>query len=657
MAIQSDGTVEAIKSRADILDIVGTRVKLRNAGRNHVGLCPFHEEKTPSFNVSTQHQSFRCFGCGAKGDVFEFLMRSEGLSFVEALRRLAEKYGVPLPARGDRPQESDQQREKKRQLAELLKRVTGWYAEQLTLPGARRARAYLDERGIGPQAVERFQLGYAPGGNGVLKAFGEEGQELLLEAGLVRQSDDAGEGKAESASDRYDFFRQRLMFPILNDQGQVVAFGGRRLDGESKAKYINSPETILFSKRRTIYGLHQVLAGRRPERLILVEGYMDVIALAQFGWDNAVAIMGTSVDRHAAARLFRHTAHGELVLCFDGDEAGQQAARRAVLEMAPAIEQGRVLKLVFLPGGEDPDSLLRKGGRAALETELEKALPLSDYLLAQVPKGGSPEQQSVALQQVVPVFKALPASAYRAILVGRMAKHCGLDERELLPADSEDRRQAGQQPHTSNQPPPQWGDIPEGIPDSFDWPDEPPPEVSRPDRRPSQFAVIELLAMLQRQPEIAEALSVGEELSRPDVGEDVQLAVRLIEELKLKPSWDRAQSRLLGSETAPESWQRYLEQAALLVPGTPLDNLDRAKKTLLHLAGKSSKDQLQTRVKAYLDGQLPKGQERILSRELMARQHRLTREGGELPEQQKQALEQIRRGRKADKDQKDKSAG
>ncbi|MGI9344935.1 MAG: CHC2 zinc finger domain-containing protein [Gammaproteobacteria bacterium] len=483
-----------VKNRADIADWVGARVKLTQKGRNLWGLCPFHAEKTSSFSVNTQLQIFKCFGCGASGDVFEFVMRTEGLEFRGALERVAERYGIALRTQSP---EDNRLRKQQQALFDVLAKATDFYSRQLREPSARSARKFLDQRGIGSQQVAQFQLGYAPRGSQLLRELGETNRQLLLDAGLIRlqqpqmhqgrtaqspqpnqskqpnqspqpnqshqpnQSPQPNQSKQSSQSDPsaeryYDFFRDRLMFPIQDNRGRVIAFGGRRLDGGSQAKYINSPETVLFKKEEVIYGVHQVRQTQLVEEMIIVEGYMDVLALFEQGWSNAVAVMGTAFGAKRAQQLFRLATANRLVLCFDGDAAGQKACERAVMELAPELDAHKELRLMFLPEGEDPDSLLRTGGsadagRRAFQACLEAALPLSDYLLASVPAEASAEAKSRALSKAMAVLNRMTPTPYRTLLHQALAQHCQLPiaQLELNATSSAARTVQGARPQGS----------------------------------------------------------------------------------------------------------------------------------------------------------------------------------------------------------------
>ncbi len=362
--------LDEIRARIPISDQVGRRVALTRRGREHVGLCPFHKEKTPSFTVSDEKGFFHCFGCGAHGDVIGFVMRTDNLSFPEAVERLARAAGIEMPAR--RPE--DRQAAKKRDsLYEVLERACAWFEAALAGPEGAAARDYLDGRGVSPEIRARFRLGFAPDDrHGLKRALTGAGvaEQALAEAGLVIVPEDGGAP--------YDRFRGRIIFPITDQGDRVVGFGGRAM-GERGPKYLNSPETPLFHKGRLLYGLALARkAARETGELVVAEGYMDVIALHRAGVAHAVAPLGTALTEDQIRLLWRIAP--EPVVCFDGDAAGRRAALRAVERALPMLAPGRSLRFAALPPGEDPDSLLAHRGPEAVRAALEAARPLIDLL-------------------------------------------------------------------------------------------------------------------------------------------------------------------------------------------------------------------------------------------------------------------------------------
>jgi DNA primase len=369
--------LDDIRSRVRLSDVIARRVALKKRGREHLGLCPFHKEKTPSFTVNEEKGFFHCFGCGAHGDVIEFMMRSEGLAFPETVERLAGMAGLAVPV--ETPEERERARERQT-LYDVLEAACAWFERQLQGPAGRRARDYLKGRGVDDDA--RFRLGFAPDSRGALKAaLGEGGpgpaggadrfpEPLLVTAGLLIEPE--GEGAP------YDRFRGRIIFPITDRRGRVIAFGGRAL-GEGTPKYLNSPDTPLFHKGRVLYGLAAARkAALEAGEVIVTEGYMDVIALHKAGFPNAVAPLGTALTEDQIGELWRLAP--EPLLCFDGDEAGRRAAAAAAERALPLLSPGCSLRFAALPPGEDPDSLIRAGGPEAVREVLARARPLADLV-------------------------------------------------------------------------------------------------------------------------------------------------------------------------------------------------------------------------------------------------------------------------------------
>ena len=366
--------LDELRSRVSLADLVGKSVRLTRKGREYGGLCPFHNEKTPSFYVVEDKGFFHCFGCGAHGDAIGFVMRSENLDFIEAIERLAEVAGIAVPQHT--PQERERAQRQKT-LLEALAAAANFYEAQLWSPGGRAGREYLAARGLDTETMRRFRLGWAGDDrNALRRALSPEFPiALLLEAGLLHKSDYGGEP--------YDYFRERVIFPIGDRTGRVIAFGGRAL-GDQQPKYLNSPEHPLFEKGRVLYGLSfaRTNAARDAEAggpgAIVTEGYMDVIALHRVGFTTAVAPLGTALTEAQLAELWRLAP--EPVLCFDGDAAGQRAALRALHRALPLLKPGTSLRFVTLPPGDDPDSLIRSSGPAAFDERLRAARPLADML-------------------------------------------------------------------------------------------------------------------------------------------------------------------------------------------------------------------------------------------------------------------------------------
>jgi DNA primase len=369
------GFLDEIRIRVSLPEVIGRKVRLVKKGREYSGLCPFHNEKSPSFTVNDEKGFFHCFGCGAHGDVIGYVMQSQNLGFLEAVESLASEAGLEVP------RATPQERErvfKQKTLVEVMEAAAGFFQAQLDSQAGAAARAYLDQRGLDRAAIERFRLGYAPGfsgGQGLLKQFllREFPEDMLIEAGLVKQPDDG--------RDSFDYFRDRVMFPILDRAGRVIAFGGRVM-GDGKPKYLNSPDTPLFHKGRVLYGLSWARAGvGKGASLVVTEGYMDVIALHRAGFEGAVAPLGTALTEEQLEELWKLTP--EPTLCFDGDAAGQRAASRGLDRALPLLKAGRSLKFAVLPAGEDPDSLIGRQGNLAMQAVLDGAKPLAEVLFAQ----------------------------------------------------------------------------------------------------------------------------------------------------------------------------------------------------------------------------------------------------------------------------------
>src|SRR5262245_60660953 len=371
----SPAFLDELRARTSLSALIQRSTKLQRAGREWKACCPFHKEKTPSFTINDEKGFYHCFGCGAHGDAIRFLTEARGLAFMDAVKELADAAGMQVPAPDPRARERAEQASG---LYEAMEAAARWFKEQLGGIEGSAARAYLERRGIGQAALAAFGFGYAPDSRSKLKAALKTfGTEKLVEAGLLI-APEAEKGK--QASEPYDRFRGRLMIPIRDPRGRVIAFGGRII-GEGEPKYLNSPDTPLFDKGLTLFNLDRAAAASRESgRVIVVEGYMDVVALAEAGIGEAVAPLGTALTEAQLARLWRLTSSP--FLCFDGDAAGQKAAIRAALRALPHIGPGRSLGFVTLPPGQDPDDLLRARGRGALEALIKAAEPLVDRLWA-----------------------------------------------------------------------------------------------------------------------------------------------------------------------------------------------------------------------------------------------------------------------------------
>ncbi|KLD62985.1 DNA primase [Dyella japonica] len=411
-----DSFIDELLARVDIVDVIERRVPLKKAGREWTACCPFHNERTPSFYVSPAKQFFHCFGCGAHGSAVKFLMDYERLEFPDAVEELAQSVGLTVPREGG---DDRVQREDKTDLYALLDAAAGWYEKEL--PKNADAQAYCKKRGLDAQTIQRFRIGWAPAGfDGVIKALGgsDRRMQLLNEAGMVASSE---------RGSRYDRFRERLMFPILDRRGRVIAFGGRVLQSDQGPKYLNSPETPLFHKGRELFALWQVKqANASLTRIVVVEGYMDVIAMHQAGLPIAVATLGTATTPEHTEVLFR--AAPDVVFCFDGDRAGRAAAWKALEAALPRLRDGRQAYFLFLPDGEDPDTLIRKEGKDGFEKRLKAATPLSEYFFGELAHDvdtASLDGRARLAERARPLIARLPDGAFRDLMAQELEKRTG----------------------------------------------------------------------------------------------------------------------------------------------------------------------------------------------------------------------------------------
>ena len=436
------GFVQDLLSRVDVVEVVGRHVELKKAGINHKGLCPFHGEKSPSFIVSPSRQTYHCFGCGVHGDAIRFLTEHHGMGFMDAVRDLAQQVGLQVPERTDSPEErakADAERSQRATLSEVLTKAADHYRGALKVNP--RAVAYLKKRGLTGQIAARFGMGYSPEGwrtlAGVFPAYDDP---LLADSGLVIVGD--GEGQEQK---RYDRFRDRIMFPIRSVKGEVIGFGGRVLDA-GEPKYLNSPETPVFHKGQELYGLYEARQGLRAKGYALVvEGYMDVVALAQWGYPNAVATLGTACTDEHVAKLFRFT--DSVVFSFDGDAAGRRAAGRALEAALPHATDTRSVRFLFLPKEHDPDSYIRALGPEAFEAAVGQAVPLSAQLIAHAGADcdlATAEGRAKMLAQAGPLVALLPEGLLREQVVQALAQQGGVGP-EVLQAHWA-RRSAARRP-------------------------------------------------------------------------------------------------------------------------------------------------------------------------------------------------------------------
>jgi DNA primase len=421
--------IDELIARTDIVEVIGTRVQLKKAGREFRACCPFHNEKTPSFWVSPDKQFYHCFGCGAHGTVLRFLMEHDRMAFPEAVEELATRLSLEVPHEGGTGAAGARRADEP--LYDLMGRVSQFYAENLLRD--ERAKGYALKRGLERATLEKFGIGYAPNSwNEVLKRFGahDSDRKALAELGLIIERE---RGQAREGERYYDRFRDRLMFPIRDVRGRIIAFGGRIID-QGEPKYLNSPETVLFHKGRELYGLYETRRARSSlKRLLVVEGYMDAVRLHQSGLTYAVATLGTATTPEHLKRIFRLVS--EVVFSFDGDRAGRAAAWRALQNALPEAREGREIRFLFLPDGHDPDTLVAEEGPEAFEQRLETAtVPLSEYLIRELSEQAdltSADGLARFAEAARPLFAKLPAGVFRELLLGRLARVIGLTPERL----------------------------------------------------------------------------------------------------------------------------------------------------------------------------------------------------------------------------------
>ena len=410
--------IDDLLTRVDVVEVINARVPLKKKGREYTACCPFHTEKTPSFTVSSIKQFYHCFGCGVHGTAINFLMDYEHLDFVEAIESLAQSQGMEVPR--EKGGKSAENIKKDKNLYDLLEDVSGYYQQQLK--NHSNAQQYLAQRELSNEIISRFQIGYIPEGwDHVLKQFSTRYDiQQLQDAGLLIEKDHGGQ---------YDRFRDRIMFPIRDKRGRVIGFGGRVL-GDGTPKYLNSPETSVFHKGHELYGFYEARHHtRKLEQIVVVEGYMDVIALAQFEIGYAVATLGTATTKEHVVQIFR--AVSEVVFCFDGDRAGREAAWRALQNALPVLRDGKEIRFLFLPMGEDPDSYVRKIGKEAFESALSlDSVALTDYLLDHLSKQynvSSREGKSRFIEETGKLIKDMPDSLIKDQLMADVAKLTSVD--------------------------------------------------------------------------------------------------------------------------------------------------------------------------------------------------------------------------------------
>lgn len=520
--------IDDLLSRVDIVDVVDSRVKLRKTGKNYAGLCPFHQEKSPSFTVQPDKQFYYCFGCGAGGNAIGFVMNFENMDFPQAVELLARDAGLEVPREEGAQNKAASSRYEA--LLRLLNEVSQWYQQQLrSHPQRQGAVNYLKKRGLSGEIARDYALGYAPPGwNNVLSQFGSDDKlkRQLLDGGMLIE-------KTENPQNPlYDRFRDRIMYPIRDSRGRVLGFGGRVL-GDEKPKYLNSPETEVFRKGEELYGLFEAKQKQRKfERFLLVEGYMDVIALAQHGVHYAVATLGTATSTTHLRTLFKLAP--ELVFCFDGDNAGRDAAWRALQVILPLLDDGRSARFLFLPDGEDPDTQIRRIGKEAFEASLGASTRLADFFyntlgarLDLASMEGKAQLGKVAL----PLLDKLPKGIFRQLMLDQLAQLTGVSVTALLaqqptpspapeqtiPAAPRDERPGHQPPFESQSQP---------------W--QPAARRVQPRIRVELSPSMKMVNLLIRKPDILQELSIPSGLASLDTP-DLDLLLKVIEIARAAP--------------------------------------------------------------------------------------------------------------------------
>jgi DNA primase len=538
--------IDDLLSRVDIVEVIDKRVKLRKTGKNYSACCPFHQEKTPSFSVEPEKQFYYCFGCGAGGNALGFVMDFDQKEFPEAVEALASDLGLSVPRESGNSSQRKGERGEHEKLLNALSQASLFFQKQLRQhPSRERAVSYLKSRGLTGQIAQRFAMGLAPPGwENLLEAMQpyQIPVETLDKAGLVIKRE--ADHKLAEKSPYYDRFRDRIIFPIRDARGRTLAFGGRVL-GDDKPKYLNSPETPVYQKNRELYGLYesrQVL--RKPTRYLLVEGYMDVVALAQHGINYAVATLGTATNANHLNRLFRIVP--EVIFCFDGDDAGRNGAWRALRVALPVMEDGRQIRFLFLPEGEDPDTLVRKEGAEAFEKRILGASALSDYFFRHLEAENdlsTLDGKARLFKETMPLLKSLPKGLFQRLMLDRMAEITATSRDTLLEllgntaAAKPPAPVSGENSQADVPEPPPWldeGAAPARSGTSGQQQNLPQVAKSRV-QKPADMAAIELLL---QQPDMAR-LDIIELETLSEVGlPNIKLLIELIEFARSRPHID-----------------------------------------------------------------------------------------------------------------------
>lgn len=517
--------IDDLLARVNIVDVIDGRVKLKRAGKNYSGLCPFHKEKSPSFSVSPDKQFYYCFGCGAGGNALGFLMEYDRLNFPEAVEELAKLAGVDVPRDEGRPADHQREQEIKRQF-EALEQSNRYFQDMLrSAPERERAISYLKQRGLSGQIAAAFGIGYAPPGwDNLLQHFAhlENAAPLLEQSGMVIHNEDKQR--------YYDRFRDRIMFPIRDVRGRVLGFGGRVL-GDDKPKYLNSPETPTFHKGRELYGLYEARKhSNQLDRLLIVEGYMDVVSLAQHGIYWSVATLGTATTAQHLERLFKLVP--EVIFCFDGDAAGRQAAHRALGVTLPVIRDGQEARFLFLPDGEDPDTLVRREGETAFSQRVTQALPLSEFFFRQLSEEAdlsSMDGRARFSNQALPLIQSMQPSLLKQMMLDRICEITGLTLEQL--GSVIDLHQATSAPvpraaETTSQPVP--------TPPPYQQP-RPAPARNKPAQSGYRNLVNQAISVLLHRPDLARSTPPAADFA--SINEtNIGVLIRLLHYLQQEPA-------------------------------------------------------------------------------------------------------------------------
>lgn len=531
--------IDDLLSRVDIVDVIDKRIKLRKTGKNYSALCPFHTEKSPSFSVEPEKQFYYCFGCGAGGNALGFVMDYERMDFPLAVETLAGDYGIEVPREESGKQ--DNTRSESKLILEVLEKSSAFYQQQLRAhPQKARAVSYLKSRGLTGVIAKHFGIGFAPPGwDNLLNALGQDEAQidLLFKGGLIIKREQDGElgNAADRKNDgQYDRFRDRIIFPIRDSRGRVLGFGGRVLTDE-KPKYLNSPETLVYHKANELYGLYEARRSNpKQSRFMIVEGYMDVVALAQNGIDCAVATLGTATNATHLTRLFKIVS--EVIYCFDGDQAGRTAAWRGMQATLPVLEDGRQVRFLFLPEGEDPDTLVRKIGKDRFTALMDEATPLADFFFNHLCEGLNPdsiEGKAKLSSRALPLLRQLPKGIYRQLMIDQLARMAGVESRSI----------ESMMGKTEESPPIIDKDVDE--PPQYPM----PPEANygqRASPAPSKAKVVEkalprspglkAIELLLHKPEMAVVLDKDMELLRENGNQYTDLLLELVELVKQDPT-------------------------------------------------------------------------------------------------------------------------